>query len=373
MADLPCMCPAPVLGTLPEEQCRDVADGDVGAVLRWLDYGGDVNAANRWGNTLLSLACSNGHADVVEALMKRPNLHLNLRNGENDKPLSIAAANGHWDIVDMLLRTSVRCHIDVHEESTEEQMTPIMHTAEAGEWQLVHAFFERNYKLKEDEAAFVIVMAGEFRAWKTILTILRKDYHFVPERFVPVLDAAYEEDAWDVICAFLRQGFPNRFDDVNYWLSRAVLSKKWRGVQELLWLLKKDIVLDTNIIEAAVSDQMETMKKLFEQIDHDKDTVDGTLLVASVAGCTEAVATYLLQQYAGEEQDVILPNSLYLAAMNNHLALLPLLLRNHIKCFSYESLSKAQEVAEKCECTNADRLLQKALEMKTKEVLVLDL
>lgn len=83
----------------------------MGAVLRWLDYGGDVNAANRWGNTLLSLACSNGHADVVEALMKRPNLHLNLRNGENDKPLSIAAANGHWDIVDMLLRTSVRVSV----------------------------------------------------------------------------------------------------------------------------------------------------------------------------------------------------------------------------------------------------------------------
>lgn len=305
--------------------------------------------------------------------MKRPSLHLNLRNKENHTPLGIAAASGYWDIVDMLLGSSVRCHIDVQEESTAEQMTPVMLAAEAGEWRLVHAFFERNYKLKEDEAAFVILMAGESRAWTTILTVLRKDYHFDPERFAPALDAAYEEDAWDVICAFLRQGFPSRFDDVNYWLSRAVLSKKWRGVQEMLWLLKKDIVLDTDLIEAAISDKMETLKNLLEKIDHDRDTVDGTLLVVSVAGCTEAVATHLLQQYAEEEQGVILPNCLYLSAMNNHLALLPILLRNHIKCFSYESLSKAQEVAERSECVNADRLLQKALDMKTKQVFVLDL
>ncbi|ROT77641.1 putative osteoclast-stimulating factor 1-like [Penaeus vannamei] len=341
----------PPVSSRPQEQCRDVADGDLSAVLSWLDRGGDVNAANRWGNTLLSLACSNGHADVVEALMKRPSLHLNLRNKENHTPLGIAAASGYWDIVDMLLGSSVR--------------------GSGG------SLFRT--QLKEDEAAFVILKKSEIlihdesRAWTTILTVLRKDYHFDPERFAPALDAAYEEDAWDVICAFLRQGFPNRFDDVNYWLSRAVLSKKWRGVQELLWLLKKDIVLDTDLIEAAISDKMETLKNLLEKIDHDRDTVDGTLLVVSVAGCTEAVATHLLQQYAEEEQGVILPNCLYLSAMNNHLALLPILLRNHIKCFSYESLSKAQEVAERSECVNADRLLQKALDMKTKQVFVLDL
>lgn len=256
----------------------------------------------------------------------------------------------------------------MHEKSTEEQMTPIMLASEAGEWPLVRVFFEHNYKLREDEAAFVILMAGEYHAWTTILRILRTDYHFGPERFVPVLEAAYEEDAWDVLCAFMRQGFPDRFDDINYWLSKAVLSKKWRGVQELLWLLKKDIILDINLIEAAISDQMETTKKLLEQADHDRDTVDGVLLVVSVAGCTEALATHLLQHYSEGEQGVILPNCLFLAAMNNHLALLPILLRNHIKCFSYENLSKAQEVAAKCDCTNADRLLQKALEMKTKDV-----
>ncbi|XP_019647802.1 PREDICTED: death-associated protein kinase dapk-1-like [Branchiostoma belcheri] len=96
---------------MDEEQFfRAVWDGDVETVRRELEKGMDVNMGLQthpylgwFGVTLLHVACSGGHDEVVELLIKNQ-ADLNVTNKNGDTGLHVACRWGHDKVVELLIR-----------------------------------------------------------------------------------------------------------------------------------------------------------------------------------------------------------------------------------------------------------------------------
>ncbi|MCP3940100.1 MAG: ankyrin repeat domain-containing protein [Desulfobacteraceae bacterium] len=80
----------------------------------------------------LYIACSNGHLDVVRALLKTPGIRHNQTDGEGATPLYIASQNGHAPVVRVLLKTQ---RIDVNKQADES--TPLQVACKYGHTEVV--------------------------------------------------------------------------------------------------------------------------------------------------------------------------------------------------------------------------------------------
>lgn len=70
-------------------------NGDTDKVKSWLEGGGDINAADHEGDTMLRGACRGGQNAVLMILLKNEDLHLNVRDRDGRTPLMKAARRGH--------------------------------------------------------------------------------------------------------------------------------------------------------------------------------------------------------------------------------------------------------------------------------------
>lgn len=90
----------------PEEATKSLLDavnkGNSDAVRKALDAGGDVNARNKYQNTLLHLAAGHGPTEIVRLLLAR-GADPNLRNDKGEAPLHWAAGNGRLAAVTLLI------------------------------------------------------------------------------------------------------------------------------------------------------------------------------------------------------------------------------------------------------------------------------
>jgi uncharacterized protein len=75
--------------------------GDVGALVRMLDHGADVNALDRHGQTSLMRAARDGRLDLVRLLIER-NAGLNQTGKYRLTALMLAVIAGHEDVVGAL-------------------------------------------------------------------------------------------------------------------------------------------------------------------------------------------------------------------------------------------------------------------------------
>ena len=76
--------------------------GDLAIVDLLRERGANVNRLGNDGVTLLHMAASRGHRDVVEVLLRCD--AVSVQNKCGDTPLALAARNGHRDVVEVLLR-----------------------------------------------------------------------------------------------------------------------------------------------------------------------------------------------------------------------------------------------------------------------------
>ena len=99
-------------GDVPADIRKAAADGQVGAVLSWVDGGGWVDATLEYtfgcgtresGMTLLMVAMTNGHAELAEALLRR-GADVSLQKSDGGTALGLAAANGREKLVELALR-----------------------------------------------------------------------------------------------------------------------------------------------------------------------------------------------------------------------------------------------------------------------------
>ena len=61
-----------------------------------------VNSTDSDGNTLLHLACSKGHEDIIKYLVNKVKIDIGHRNNKNKTALQIADEKGHKSIVSLL-------------------------------------------------------------------------------------------------------------------------------------------------------------------------------------------------------------------------------------------------------------------------------
>ena len=88
--------------------------GDVAAVARLLDAGGEADAPTRHGVTPLALASAGGHGAVVEALLAA-GAEANRASPEGETPLMAAARTGVVASVEALLRHGAAADVDARE------------------------------------------------------------------------------------------------------------------------------------------------------------------------------------------------------------------------------------------------------------------
>lgn len=76
-------------------------DGDE-LLLGYIDQGVNADLMNSLGDTLLMVAASNGHADLVEGLVDR-DADVNALNDREQAPVSAAVFRGYDEIIEMLI------------------------------------------------------------------------------------------------------------------------------------------------------------------------------------------------------------------------------------------------------------------------------
>lgn len=93
--------------------------GSLGAVKCLLRAGADPNAQDRWGQSPLILACSEGHANIVKFLLDTASkLDLEARTDDGRTPLMWASDKGHLEIVKLLVSRGATVNAEGNERET---------------------------------------------------------------------------------------------------------------------------------------------------------------------------------------------------------------------------------------------------------------
>ena len=92
-----------------------IKSGRRGIVERLLNKGADINTLAE-GHNALSLAAAEGHAEIVELLI-RFNADINFRGGCGATPLIFAAEHGHQNVIDVLLKHHADISLPLHTRS----------------------------------------------------------------------------------------------------------------------------------------------------------------------------------------------------------------------------------------------------------------
>ena len=97
---------------VPASILKAAKDGQVGAVLAWIDGGGWFDATFEFtfddgsresGMSLLMVAMGNGHEELAEALLRR-GADVSLQSSSGWTALTLAAVIGHEKLVELALR-----------------------------------------------------------------------------------------------------------------------------------------------------------------------------------------------------------------------------------------------------------------------------
>ena len=91
-----------------------------------LEQGADVNAVDSYGRSVLAIAASQGHADIVRALLKQGG---DVKDNTGGSPLMSAAIDGGKEIVQLLLESGADVNARTGREVTSLDDTVLMLTS----------------------------------------------------------------------------------------------------------------------------------------------------------------------------------------------------------------------------------------------------
>lgn len=96
---------------MKEELFNYIRDNNIEKVKELIDYSIDINTKNSIGDTALLHASWYGKKEIVELLLKQPNININSQNNDGNTALLDASYCGYYEIVELLLK-----HPDINVE-----------------------------------------------------------------------------------------------------------------------------------------------------------------------------------------------------------------------------------------------------------------
>lgn len=176
------------LNSLPNEVLKCAIGKDQGAVIELLvmRHDIDVNVKTYWGGTALLWAASHGHEGVMKLLLAKDQVNINCEDYEGRTPLHYAAMNRHAAVVKLLLdKYEIRvCAID------QKLRTPLLLAAANGDEEIVKLLFARRIG-DMDYKSFVLYINGrDLTGMNPLLWAAKKGHDAV----VQLLLAKYKVD-----------------------------------------------------------------------------------------------------------------------------------------------------------------------------------
>ncbi|XP_068235966.1 uncharacterized protein [Palaemon carinicauda] len=347
-----------------------------------------INASRiEW--TLLSLGRLHNHVTLVQRLLHDPRLHLNVQSPELTS-CHLADVYVHTGCLRLVLSAPpLECQLDSPVNTAanaDGPETTFMMAASLNRWETVEALLDSHWDLQEREITHTLDNAFHQNQWNIVLKILKKNHEFDHDQLREILQAASKEESCDVISEILKKGVRLKNMPVGDMLFNRVRCRDWRNVAPLLSLLSSEALLDTTLCEAVLKDGTEITDQFLEEENvyiserekiveyllnrnsYNANTLNAALLIAAVGGTSEAVARLLLKHHRCRDRSVFI-NTLLLASKHNNLELLPDLLACHIEDYTYKILSQARHIAAENRHLDAAKLIYRALEIKTKEIL----
>ncbi|XP_064086855.1 uncharacterized protein LOC135201647 [Macrobrachium nipponense] len=367
-----CKCPEPKVNALPQNVWEIAERGDARGVRDYLSLGGDVNAANAKGETLLAYAARNGKYNVLMELLKSSYLHLNTYHEYNGAgaytPLWLAAANGHYQCASALMMSNLSCRIDTI-GSKDNDLSAIMIAAEKGNWNIAKRLIvfrkDSRENLSPEEANYIFPLAVQGMQWDIGVRSLNYCSHYDSDSIEQFLNKAVERDYWEVILEVLKVKFRGRTMSILRFLSKSARELEWKVVAKLLEMMPEEVTFDKDLVEAALKFNTDKISQLVRENEYDAATMNGNLLIVAAGGTNEFIAKFLFNNIGHYPQWVV-NHVLSLSALNGHLEFLQLLFqKNSDYIFTYSALSVAQKAASQGGHVNADRLLSKILDEET--------
>ncbi len=148
--------------------------GDAGQFIRFIRGGkADINIQNR-GVTLLCGAAYLGQADIVEELLRRPDINVNLAPEDGATPLYTAVEQGHVKIVKLLLAKS---GINANLAKLPDYATPLMIAVQRRHEQVVKLLLavpEIDINLRKSDGATALFIAASQNFHGIVEQLLRR-------------------------------------------------------------------------------------------------------------------------------------------------------------------------------------------------------
>ena len=222
--------------------------------------------------------------------------------------------------------------------------------------------------ISHDSASYLLSCATNENEWAVVELLLALDISFTIEDLDPLLQKAFTLNEWQILLAVLRRKFRHKSECTNEILAKLIDKRDWDKVNAILKLEKKYAKFDTMLAEACLEENEVKVHQLLKQSRYDAETLNGTFLVVAGGGTSDEVCLLLLEYYHLFTDETIL-NAIYLASLKNNLELLPYLLKKHFGRLTYQAISSASGAAERFGHRNAQKLLERALDVKAANLL----
>ena len=154
---------------LPDTIVAAAERGDEAAVLAWVDGGGQVNAFDSAGFTLLQVAASNGHERVVDLLLRR-GAEINLQDSNGYTALMNAAGRGRELVVELLLQRGA----EINQQSSNGG-TALILAAGLGHERVIDLLVQRGAEidLQSSDGVTALIVATGFNQPAVVQRLLR--------------------------------------------------------------------------------------------------------------------------------------------------------------------------------------------------------
>lgn len=162
--------------------------GDVAMIDIFLDYGVDINTIDEDGKTALILAAEAGQGDVVQYLLEKKGVALDLRDHQGHTALLAAAATGREDIVSLLVKTGSA--IDIPDAGGN---TPLLLAAGAGHSAIVEELIRKGARVDATNAAGNSALVAAIKREDKVVAKILLDHGANPYLPLKKLDHISEE------------------------------------------------------------------------------------------------------------------------------------------------------------------------------------